>query len=121
SGFMKTIFFINGTILARDASLQVRHGIEVESSIEDYSRLEPGDMVFFGNQRTGRVTHVGLYLGDGEVMHESGMVRINNLDRSRQNYSNYLATTYLSARRVLGLPSQPGLVAVREHPWYTNF
>ncbi|MFO7575386.1 MAG: SH3 domain-containing protein [Bacteroidales bacterium] len=29
SGFMKTIFFINGTILARDASLQVRHGIEV--------------------------------------------------------------------------------------------
>lgn len=120
SGFMKTIFFVNGMILARDASLQVRHGEEVESSISDYSRLEPGDMIFFGNQTSRRVGHVGLYLGDGEVMHESGRVRIDNLDRSRDNFSNYLATTYLSARRVLGLQSQPGLMAVKDHPWYVN-
>ena len=120
SGFMKTIFFVNGMILARDASLQVRHGVEVESSITDYSRLEPGDMIFFGNQTSRRVGHVGLYLGDGEVMHESGRVRIDNLDRSRDNFSNYLATTYLSARRVLGLPSQPGLMAVKDHPWYVS-
>jgi len=121
SGFMKTIFFINGVILARDASLQQRHGEEVESSATDYAKLQPGDIVFFGNQRTRRAGHVGLYLGDGEVMHESGMVRVDNLSKSRANFSNYLFTTYLSARRVLGLPSQPGLVAVREHPWYVNF
>lgn len=120
SGFMKTIFFINGVILARDASLQQRHGLEIESSSSDYSGLEPGDIVFFGNQRTRRAGHVGLYLGDGEVMHESGMVRIDNLDKSRANFSNYLFTTYLSARRVLGLPSQPGLMAVKEHPWYVS-
>jgi gamma-D-glutamyl-L-lysine dipeptidyl-peptidase len=120
SGFMKTIFFVNGLILARDASLQVRHGLAVESSVTDYSRLIPGDMIFFGNQTSGRVGHVGLYLGDGEVMHESGIVRIDNLDQSRTNFSNYLATTYLSARRVLGLPSQPGLMAVKDHQWYVN-
>lgn len=121
SGFMKTIFFINGTILARDASLQQRHGEEIESSATDFSKLQPGDIVFFGNQRTRRAGHVGLYLGDGDVMHESGMVQVNNLSDTRDNFSNYLFTTYLSARRVLGLPSQPGLVAVREHPWYINF
>ena len=120
SGFMKTIFFINGVILARDASLQQRHGKEIESSATDYSELQPGDIVFFGNQRTRRAGHVGLYLGDGEVIHESGTVRVDNLDKSRDNFSNYLFTTYLSARRVLGLPSQPGLVAVKEHPWYVN-
>jgi gamma-D-glutamyl-L-lysine dipeptidyl-peptidase len=120
SGFMKTIFFMNGLILARDASLQTRHGELVESSITDYSKLEPGDMIFFGNQNTKRVGHVGLYLGDGEVIHEAGMVQVENLDKSRANHSNYLATTYLSARRVLGLPSQPGLMAIKEHNWYVN-
>lgn len=120
SGFMKTIFFMNGLILARDASLQARHGEPVAGSATDYSQMLPGDMIFFGNQNSKRVGHVGLYLGDGEVIHESGMVRVDNLDKSRANYSNYLATTFLSVRRVLGLPSQPGLVAVREHPWYVN-
>ncbi|MBM3420656.1 MAG: NlpC/P60 family protein [Bacteroidetes bacterium] len=120
SGFMKTIFFVNGVILARDASLQQRHGTAIESSATDWSQLLPGDILFFGSQKTRRAGHVGLYLGDGEVIHESGMVRIDNLGSDRPNYSNYLFTTYIEARRVIGLPSQPGLMHVKEHQWYVN-
>jgi gamma-D-glutamyl-L-lysine dipeptidyl-peptidase len=120
SGFMKTIFFANGVILARDASLQARHGDPVESSSAEYSQLLSGDLIFFGNQKTKRVTHVGMYLGNGEVIHESGTVRINSLDSTKQHFSSYLSTTFLSARRVLGLPSQQGIVSIKNHPWYVN-
>jgi SH3-like domain-containing protein len=122
SGFVKTIYFTQGIILTRDASQQFLYGrpIDVSASLD---LLEPGDLIFFGHLRNDgseRITHVGMYIGDTEVIHSSGMVRINSLDPGRANYSSYLKQTMMGARRLIGLPGQPGLQSVRDHPWYFN-
>lgn len=63
------------------------------------SDLEPGDLILFNNQGRGRVTHVGIYMGDGEFIHSSskrsGGVRVDKLSNSYWNAS------YLQAKRVL--------------------
>jgi hypothetical protein len=122
SGFTRIIYFTGGIILARDASQQFLHGIKVDisSSIE---ALQPGDLVFFGYMnRVGveRITHTGMYIGNTEVIHSSGMVRINSLDSTRSNYSSYLGKGLRGARRIIGTESARGTEKVALHKWYTN-
>lgn len=120
SGFVKTIYFMSGIILARDASQQFLYGEPLDISVS-LDPLEPGDLVFFGRMRedgSKRITHVGMYTGDTEVIHSSGMVRINSLDPERNNFSSYLKQTMMGARRVIGFSGQPGIQLISEHPWY---
>lgn len=59
-------------------------------------RLAPGDIVFFGQR--GRVSHAGIYVGEGRFVHApstGGTVRLDALD------GHYWRDTYLFARRVL--------------------
>ena len=53
--------------------------------------LERGDLVFFGTPATEpgkkpRISHVGIYLGDGKIIHSSHMVRINSLIPGDEDY-----------------------------------
>ena len=60
------------------------------------SRLTAADLVFFGNR--GRVTHVGIYVGEGRFVHApstGGTVRLDHLD------GPYWRDHYTGARRVL--------------------
>lgn len=119
SGFSKTIYFTGGIILARDASLQFLHGTPVDVS-NSFNPLEPGDLIFFGHFNNGekKITHVGMYIGDSEVIHASGMVRINSFDSTRTNYSNYHKETIMGARRIIKLGSEKGIESVAMHSWY---
>jgi len=122
SGFIKIIFFTGGIVLARDASQQFLYGepVDISSSCDS---LAPGDLIFFGHlndKGEKRITHVGMYIGDTEVIHSSGMVRINSLDSTRINYSSYLKKTIMGARRVIGEDSQKGIESVAHHSWYNN-
>jgi cell wall-associated NlpC family hydrolase len=119
SGFVKTVFYMNGLILARDVSLQIRHGLEI-TSYRNPDSLKAGDLLFFGSVRNGKIraTHVGIYIGNTEFIHESGMVRINSLDSTRANFSPYRKNSFLGARRVFGEFPAPGLQIVSKHPWY---
>jgi hypothetical protein len=122
SGFLKTIYFTGGVILARDASQQFRYGkaVDISSSLDS---LQPGDLVFFGYRgKNGeqRINHVGLYTGDTEVIHNAGMVSINSLDSTRTNYSNYLGSTIKGARRVIGEKSEKGKEAIFKNSWYNS-
>jgi cell wall-associated NlpC family hydrolase len=38
-----------------------------------------GDLAFFCNEQ-GRITHVGILLGGGKIVHASGKVRIDPVD-----------------------------------------
>jgi SH3-like domain-containing protein len=119
SGFVKTVYFLNGIVLARDASLQVMHGFE----IKDYTNidnLKPGDLLFFGRSKgqAMRPTHVGMYIGNTEFIHESGMVKINSLDSTRKNFSRYRHDSFLAARRIIGIDPGPGMQSIILHPWY---
>jgi SH3-like domain-containing protein len=121
SGFVKSVYFINGIILARDASLQFLHGDTI-SPEHGFLKLAEGDLVFFGRAKTDekpmKVTHVGMYMNHGEYIHSSGRVRINSFDPEAENYNNYRSITWLGGRRVLSRIGEPGIVRVSEHPWY---
>jgi gamma-D-glutamyl-L-lysine dipeptidyl-peptidase len=117
SGFMKNVWFLNGIILERDASQQFRHGESVETG-NNFENLQPGDVLFFGRKEPERITHTGLYIGNGEVIHSSGRVRINSMDSGKANFSRYLSGTFVGVKRIPGQKPQFGYMPVRDHPWY---
>lgn len=119
SGFLKTIFFLNGMILSRDVSLQYMHGLRISESAEIESFMT-GDLLFFGSVRNGRPrpTHVGMYIGDTEYIHSSGMVRINSLDSARSNFSAFRKNSFLGVRRILGQKPERGMQTVKDNTWY---
>ncbi len=76
-----------GALLSMDAPVVAR------------ADLEPGDLILFNDRGRGRVTHVGIYMGDDEFIHSSskrsGGVRVDKLS------SKYWNSSYLQAKRVL--------------------
>lgn len=115
SGLAKVCYLSNGIILQRDASQQALTG-KIMKKGTDWRQYEPGDLLFFGNEKTGRVTHVGIYLRDGKYIHCSGQVKINSLIPTASDYP-YLYSP-LSASRIKGMVGTKGIVALKNHPWY---
>lgn len=120
SGFTKTVYQLHGVILARDASLQVRHGEKVAVN-GGWQSFETGDLLFFSPRPDSeRITHVGIYLGNSEFIHEAGRVRINSLDSTKTHFSKYRARTLKQIRRVSGMEGAEGIIPMLQHPWYVN-
>ena len=115
SGLSKVSYLSNGIILQRDASQQALTG-KIMKKGTDWRQYETGDLLFFGNEKTGRVTHVGIYLRDGNYIHCSGQVKINSLDPKSSQYP-YLYSP-LSASRIKGMVGTKGITALKSHPWY---
>jgi len=72
SGFVQTIFRMNGKQLPRDASQQILCGSTVK-----FSDALEGDLAFFGKE--GKTTHVGIISSNNSIIHCSGKVRIDEL------------------------------------------
>ncbi|MEP2690340.1 C40 family peptidase [Maribacter dokdonensis] len=104
SGYTKTIYFLNGMVIPRDASQQVHAGKPVDS-IADFSKLEKGDLLFFGRKATDstaeKVVHVGMWIGDKQFIHSSEMVRISSVDKESPNYDAFNVGRYLRTQRLL--------------------
>jgi len=105
SGFTKTIFFLNGQVIPRDASQQIWEGEEVDED-KNWKNLEIGDLLFFGEKATEdkkeRVVHVGMWIGDNSFIHSRGRVRISSFDPKSLNYDEYELNRYLRTKRVIG-------------------
>jgi len=104
SGFTKTIYFLNGMIIPRDASQQVHTGKPIDDS-GNFDSLEAGDLLFFGKKATDsikeKVVHVGMWIGNNEFIHASDMVRISSVDKEATNYDEYNVNRYLRTKRIL--------------------
>jgi cell wall-associated NlpC family hydrolase len=104
SGFTKTVFFLNGQVLARDASQQVHTGEPIEGP--GFAKLEKGDLLFFGSPATEssgeKVTHVGIWIGNNQFIHASGQIRIGSVDPDSVEYDAFNTGRFLRARRMLG-------------------
>ncbi|MFO0494238.1 MAG: NlpC/P60 family protein [Flavobacteriia bacterium] len=59
--------------LPRDASQQIEYGSSVE-----FDEIISGDLAFFSNN-SGKIIHVGICDGLGNIIHASGMVRMDQL------------------------------------------
>lgn len=104
SGFTKTVYFLNGTIIPRDASQQVHTGMPIDST-QNFENLQPGDLLFFGRKATDstaeKVVHVGMWIGDNKFIHSSGKVRISSMDPNSELYDPFNRDRYLRSQRVL--------------------
>lgn len=114
SGFTKSVYFLNGLILARDASQQCYTGEDVDIAkyvndslytAESLVNLKKGDLIFFGtkgnSERKERITHVGIYIGNGIFIHSAGKVRINSLLPKDANYYEG-SKRLVRAQRIIG-------------------
>ena len=121
SGFVKSVYFMNGIILARDASLQFLYGDPILPE-QGFGELAEGDLVFFGQKASQekpiKVTHVGMYMNHGEYIHAAGRVKINSFNPDAENYNDYRSASWLGGRKVLNRTGESGIVRVAEHPWY---
>ncbi|SHJ57123.1 SH3 domain-containing protein [Maribacter aquivivus] len=104
SGYTKTIYYLNGMVIPRDASQQVHAGKPIDS-IADFSKLQKGDLLFFGRKATEttseKVVHVGMWIGDNQFIHSSEMVRISSVDKDSPNYDAFNVGRYLRTQRLL--------------------
>lgn len=92
SGFVQYVFKAHGISLNRTCETQYKHGTYVSKS-----NLKPGDLVFFQNTYKSGISHVGIYIGNGQFIHASSSkgVVISNLS------SSYYVSHYYGARRIL--------------------
>jgi len=75
SGFCQLVYKIHGIAIPRDSWQQAEAGRQIDFINDGV----PGDLVFFDNER-GRISHVGMILSQGLVIHASGRVRIDSID-----------------------------------------
>lgn len=92
SGFTYYIADCFGYYIPHGSESQYSYGTYVEKA-----DLLPGDLVFFENTYTYGISHVGIYVGDGEFVHASGST--TGVKLSSLNDSYYIAH-YYGARRL---------------------
>ncbi len=118
SGFTKTIYFLNGIVIPRDASQQIHTGEQIDED-QNFENLMPGDLLFFGSKATDtsseRVVHVGMWIGNNEFIHSAGRVKINSVDKDAHNYDAYNLNRYLRTKRPLN-GSKEGLINLKNTP-----
>jgi len=91
SGFTRYIYAKHGVKLPHSSAAQASMGKPVSKS-----ELKPGDLVFFTTYRRG-ISHVGIYVGNGQFVHAATYgrgVRVDSLNNS------YYGPRYRGARRV---------------------
>jgi cell wall-associated NlpC family hydrolase len=93
SSFTKYVFGKEG--------ISLRWGTRYQKNTGNYvskASLKKGDLVFFWTSSKGKINHVGIYIGNGQFIHNSPSadgVNISSLN------SGYWKDHYVSARRVL--------------------
>ena len=93
SGFTKYIYAQFGYSLNRTATDQLQNGVSVSRD-----ELQPGDLVFFKYNTSKPVSHVGIYIGNGEFIHASTNRYVVQID---QMNTGHYANVYVYARRIL--------------------
>ena len=98
SGLVRWSYLMNGILLPRNASQIIHCGDEVS-----LDKMQRGDLVFFGTPakdgKPQRVTHIGIHIGEGRIIHSSHMVRVNSLDPNEPDYYEN-AHRLIAARRL---------------------
>ena len=135
-GLVRLTFMMNGHLLPRNASQQVNYGREIimecdhsiasdseklyQEMVRRTSNLQPGDLVFFGSPETfwskEKITHVGIYIGNGKIIHASHKVRVNSLIPGEKDYYEN-SHRLLKARRYIGWQGN-GMLPVIQSPAY---
>lgn len=95
SGLVQIVYKVLGVKLPRDASQQQKIGTKLK-----FDEIRQGDLIFF--ESDARVTHVGMSIGNGEIIHAHGKVRIDQLTKKGiyNRDKDSITHSYHSAKRV---------------------
>jgi cell wall-associated NlpC family hydrolase len=93
SGLTGAVYQLNGLRLPRNSMAQFDAGTPVT-----LEQARPGDLLFFATKAPGRVSHVGLYLGQGTFIHAP---RTGKAIRKDDLQSAYYREAFLGARSYL--------------------
>jgi cell wall-associated NlpC family hydrolase len=77
SGLTMTVYQLNGLNLPRHSTKQFAVG-----NLVDSDHLQKGDLMFFAIKGKGKVSHVGIYIGEGKFIHAPSRgkkIRIDSL------------------------------------------
>jgi hypothetical protein len=90
SGFTMTVYRLNGLDLPRSSRSQWTAGMPVSRA-----NLQKGNLVFFHTSGSGKISHVGIYVGNDQFIHAPGKgkkVRRSSLK------NRYFKTRYAGAK-----------------------
>lgn len=90
SGLTMTVYQLNGLNLPRHSATQYDAGNPI-----DKQNLQKGDLVFFATNGNGKVSHVGIYIGNDRFIHAPSRgknIRIESMS------CNFFAKRYVGAR-----------------------
>ncbi|GKZ04245.1 ligand-binding protein SH3 [Paraclostridium bifermentans] len=93
SGLVYYVYGQHGIKMPRTSREQANVGTTISQS-----QLQPGDLIFSSTDGSGGVNHVGIYIGNGQMIHapQAGdVVKTTNIN------SSYWQNTYVKSKRVL--------------------
>ena len=96
SGLTQTVFGLLDVRLPRDAWMQQRDSKKVAEEVE---QAAAGDLLFFA-ENGDKITHVGIALDNGQLLHARGFVRINSLLPGSAGFDKNLKDTFVSVHTV---------------------
>lgn len=85
SGLTMTVYRLNGLELPRHSAAQFKRGTAIHKRL-----LKEGDLVFFATGNSSRISHVGIYSGQGNFIHAPG--------RGKRIRTAFLSSKYFSKR-----------------------
>ncbi|HWR33052.1 MAG TPA: C40 family peptidase [Chitinophagaceae bacterium] len=80
SGFVQVIYKMMGIDLPRDAWQQAQEG----EPVKKFRDAKAGDLVFF--DKGEEIVHVGIMVGENQVIHASGKVKVDAIDKKGVNH-----------------------------------
>lgn len=93
SGFTSYVFKQMGYTLNRVSADQIHNGVPVSKS-----ELMPGDLVLFKKRGASRIHHVGIYVGNGTMIHSP---QTGDVIKYASIVSGYYNDCYYAARRIV--------------------
>ena len=101
SGLVQYVFAKLGIELPHHAADLAKLGASVA---KDTSEMQPGDLLVFSRLRSKRISHVGIYVGDGMMVHASS----NSKEVVETPILEYSGMLLRSVRRVISVDSTTG-------------
>lgn len=93
SGLTQYVFGQAGYSINRISADQAKNGVYVSRS-----SIQPGDLIFYSFKGNGVIDHVGIYIGNGQMIHSpkpGDTVKITSVGTS------YWRSRYVTARRII--------------------
>jgi cell wall-associated NlpC family hydrolase len=98
SGLIQYAYGQHGIVLPRRSIDQANQGEKIDKRPD---ALRPGDILTFSSSGGGRITHVGLYLGDGKFIHSANDGVQVSLLSADDVYGRWWWRRWVGARRIV--------------------